>query len=240
MPKNLQDIKEVLIKSIEREVQNHPNYLNCTEEDFLYLNSKCWSKFYTMLKQYDYDSRMPIRLFVEPLAESTIILLRKSSLSVFTKMDLSQIYKQNQLDTIKNFFNSQSRHQIDNNEAADLTAVFASIKCINEYLSDFFSHLLSPTGFSPVTASDESTSISTTNGSSQFINMLTDNLAMSNKDFLNQFYACLHKIKHFDSLSSRIKTILKHLEVEASTFSSLNEHNADLGIKILTIILNFI
>jgi hypothetical protein len=231
LPKNLHDIKEVLIKSIEKEVKNHPNYSNCTEEEFLYLNSKCWSKFFAMLKQYDYDSRMPLRLFIEPLTESTLLLIRKSSISTFTKTDLSQIYKQNQVDTIKSFFNSNINNskQLDANEANDLTAVFTSIKCINEYLIDFFPHLLLPTACGSWTAvsssSDESTSITTNNSAFQFINMLTDNLAMSNKDFLNNFHSCLHKIKHLDLLGAKIKTILRYFEI--NTNESL-EYDGDL------------
>lgn len=75
--KTIDEIKEILIKSIERAVQSHPNYVNCSEEDFLSLNSKCWSKYYTMLKQYDYDSRMPLGVYVDPHNESVILLIRK-------------------------------------------------------------------------------------------------------------------------------------------------------------------
>ena len=227
-PKHLQDIKEILIKSIEREVQNHPNFLNCTEEEFLYLNSKCWSKFFAMLKQYDYDARQPMRLFVEPLNESSIILMRKSSVSVFTKTDLSQIYKVCQPDTIRAYFsqsNTSKNHQItDMNEANDVYAVFMSIRCINEYLNDVFSHLLAP---SSSAFTDDSSYISTSSSSVYFINMLTDNLALSNKDFLNTFYSCLHKIKQLDLLANKIKLILKYFEIEEHQQDTLYAHDTD-------------
>lgn len=75
--KSNDEIKEIIIKSIEQAVQSHPNYMNCTEEEFLHLNLKCWSKYYTMLKQYDYDSRLPIGLFIDAQNESIILLIRK-------------------------------------------------------------------------------------------------------------------------------------------------------------------
>jgi hypothetical protein len=75
--KSLNELKEIIIKSIERAVQSHPNYSNCTEEEFLALNAKYWSKYFTMLKQYDYDSRLPLGFFVDPNNESIILLIRK-------------------------------------------------------------------------------------------------------------------------------------------------------------------
>ena len=75
--KTLNELKEIIIKSIEKAVQSHPNYANVTEEEFLALNSKYWSKYYTMLKQYDYDSRAPLGFFVDPHNESIILLIRK-------------------------------------------------------------------------------------------------------------------------------------------------------------------
>ena len=71
------ELTEILIRAIERAVQTHPNYANCTEEEFLALNAKYWSKYYTMLKQYDYDSRLPLGFFVDPNNESIILLIRK-------------------------------------------------------------------------------------------------------------------------------------------------------------------
>lgn len=71
------EIKEKIIRSIEHAVQSHPNYAYLSEEEFLALNMKFWSKYYTMLKQYDFDSRLPLGCFVEPKNESIILLIRK-------------------------------------------------------------------------------------------------------------------------------------------------------------------
>jgi hypothetical protein len=71
------ELKEMIIRSIEKAVQSHPSYANCTEEEFLGLNAKYWTKYYTMLKQYDYDSRLALGFFVDPNNESIILLLRK-------------------------------------------------------------------------------------------------------------------------------------------------------------------
>jgi putative transferase (TIGR04331 family) len=40
-------------------------------------NTHCNSSYYTMLKQYDYDSRLPLGFFVDPNNESIILLIRK-------------------------------------------------------------------------------------------------------------------------------------------------------------------
>lgn len=71
------EIKEKIIKSIEHAVQSHPNYTYLSEEEFLALNMKFWSKYYTMLKQYDFDSRLPLGCFIESKNESIILLIRK-------------------------------------------------------------------------------------------------------------------------------------------------------------------
>lgn len=92
-----------MIQSIEKEVQSDPNYENCTEEDFLYLTSKCWSKFYTMLKQYDYDSRTPVGLFVDQDDESLIVLIRKNAVSVFNQADISQYNNLSQIESVKSY-----------------------------------------------------------------------------------------------------------------------------------------
>jgi hypothetical protein len=81
--KTQNQLKEIIIRSIEKAVQSHPNYANCTEEDFLGLNAKYWTKYYTMLKQYDYDSRLPLGFFVDPNNESIILLVRKVSIFFF-------------------------------------------------------------------------------------------------------------------------------------------------------------
>ncbi len=70
-------LKQQLIRAIEREVQSEPTFATCTEEDFFYLNSKCWSKYYSMLKQYDFDARTPLGLLVQPHDESHVVLIRK-------------------------------------------------------------------------------------------------------------------------------------------------------------------
>ena len=58
-------------------MRNHPNIQNCTEEDeFLDITYKCWSKFYSILLQYDYDSRLPLGLFVDE-EKSLVFLIRK-------------------------------------------------------------------------------------------------------------------------------------------------------------------
>jgi hypothetical protein len=82
-PHTNDEIREIIVKSIEREVQNHPSFANITEEEFMLLNSKCWSKFYTMLKQYDFESRLPLGLFIDPNNESQILLIRKVKIVIF-------------------------------------------------------------------------------------------------------------------------------------------------------------
>ncbi|RMZ92945.1 nuclear pore complex protein Nup160-like [Brachionus plicatilis] len=97
------EIKEKIIQSIEQAVQSHPNFGSVSEEEFLALNMKFWSKYYTMLKQYDFDSRLPLGCFIEPKNESIILLIRKNSVSVYSRADLSQFYQTASIDSIKSF-----------------------------------------------------------------------------------------------------------------------------------------
>lgn len=75
--KSLDETKEIVVRAIEQAVQTHPSYANCSEEEFLSLNVKYWSKYYTMLKQYDYDSRLALGFFADPHNESVVIMIRK-------------------------------------------------------------------------------------------------------------------------------------------------------------------
>lgn len=75
--KSIDELKEIVIRSIEKAVQSHPSYSNCSEEEFLSINYKFWSKYYTMLKQYDYDSKLVIGFFADSHNESIILMIRK-------------------------------------------------------------------------------------------------------------------------------------------------------------------
>lgn len=80
MENSVEELKEKIVCAIEKAIQSHPSYSNCTEDEFLSLNYKFWSKYYTMLKQYDYDSRIPIGFFTNPCNESVIMMIRKVKL----------------------------------------------------------------------------------------------------------------------------------------------------------------
>jgi hypothetical protein len=75
--KSNDELREMIISLMERAIQSHLNSEQSTEEDFLSLNLKYWSKYYTMLKQYDYDSRIPFGFYVDQHNESAIVLIRK-------------------------------------------------------------------------------------------------------------------------------------------------------------------
>lgn len=104
MPESNDELKEVIATSIENEVHSYVSHSNCSEEEFTSIYSKCWSKFYSMLKQYDYDSKVALGLFVDPLNEGLILLVRKASISLFTKADLSQFYHLPRIAYLKSNF----------------------------------------------------------------------------------------------------------------------------------------
>lgn len=75
IPETIEELKEILLQSIENEVQNYPNIQNVTEEEeFLEINYKCWAKFYSMLVQYDYDACSPIGIFADERSQITILI----------------------------------------------------------------------------------------------------------------------------------------------------------------------
>ena len=130
MTDSVDELKELIIRSIEKEVQNYLAYSNCTEEDFTQFYAKCWSKFYSMIKQYDYDTKMPLGLFVDPVNEGLVILIRKASVSLFTKADISQFYHSPYIVTLRFDFFEQ---MLKNRRLRDIGVVLSSLKTIHEY-----------------------------------------------------------------------------------------------------------
>ncbi|CAF0770482.1 unnamed protein product [Brachionus calyciflorus] len=188
------EIKEKIIKSIETAVQSHPNYSNISEDEFLSLNMKFWSKYYTMLKQYDFDSRQPIGFFIEPQNESIILLIRKNSVSLYNKADLSQFYHYSQIEYLKSYLLSNLK--LDDNELNDLLNVIIALKCIDSNLKthpnlNCLSHLKEL---------DSTTCY-------QYVNNLTDYLTMSQKDFFGKFSPYFEKMNNLDRLDQILQKL---------------------------------
>ncbi len=125
VPDSLESLKELIIQVIENEAQN------CTEEDeFLDIANECWARFYTILLQYNDDSRFPLGLYVDQKRD-VLLLVRKGCLSVFSKSDLTQVCNARQLttDALAPYFSSK----IDSRTLKDLTSLFGVLNCINEY-----------------------------------------------------------------------------------------------------------
>jgi len=131
VPKSNDDLKNTIIQAIEKEVMNHPNFNHVTEEEFLYLNSKCWFKFFTMLKQYDHDSRMPIGLFVDPMNETLITVVRKNAISVYNFADISQYTNRAQIDTVRSYLQRNSIDSQNENQASDLLKLVVCVQQLN-------------------------------------------------------------------------------------------------------------
>lgn len=203
MSKTNDELKELIISSIERAVQNHPNYANFTEEEFFGLNFKYWSKYYTMLKQYDYDSRMPLGLYVDPYNESAIILVRKNSISMFSEADLLQYYQATQIESIKSCFYGYLHGESQETDVNDLHYVFKSIKCINDHIAANAAGLLNARS----DVEDSKASII------HYINNLTDDLTKTSEDFFISFCSILDKIHNSNDLHNKIGLILEFYDV---------------------------
>lgn len=99
-------------KILKLKVLNYPNIQNVTdEEEFLEITCKCWSKFYSMLLQYDYDACLPLGIFVDDAKDLRILIrkaittffkriiyfnkffIQQNSISSFLPADLSEIYE---------------------------------------------------------------------------------------------------------------------------------------------------
>ena len=132
VPQNNEELKKIIVESIEKEVQNHPSFGNVTEEEFLYLNSKCWLKFFTMLKQYDYDSRIPIGLFVDPNNESLITLVRKNAISMYSHADISHYNSSSQMESVRSYLTNNQVHCDDDYQSTDLLHL---VTCVQELCS---------------------------------------------------------------------------------------------------------
>ena len=205
--KSLEELREIIAKSIEKEVclfvfhssylhkpnilsilkrlvflkiQNQPNYKSLSEEEFAFIKSRCWSKYYTMLKQYDFDSKLPLGLYVNRDDESCIHVVRKSSVTVYNKADLSHCYHLIQMDAVKSVFRKQiAENVIGEAHLTDLFHILTSIRCINDYLHNqpiFYKSL----------SNDEADQAS----SAHIVNMVADKLILDNKK-----YTFIHQLK---------------------------------------------
>ena len=197
--KSDEELKEILIESIECEVHSHPNVANCTEEDFLYLNSKCWSKFYTMLKQYDYDSRLPIGFHFDSHNESMFMLIRKNSLSLFSFMDISQINKQSQMESVKFYLKENGLDEnLLNIQGKDLLSLCMAVNVIN--LGSRFIQSDSSNDFNPVVSTAQS------------INSLIDVLLKS--DEINVLAEISNNLNQINGLVQTIELVVDIFERE--------------------------
>lgn len=132
LPKTTEELKRIIIQSIESEASNQLGLENLTEEEFLYVNSKYWLKFYTMLKQYDYDSRLPVGLFVDPENETLITLIRKNAISVYNNADLSEYTGVSVVESVRTYLIRHSIHVDDDHQSSDLLHM---INCIQNLTS---------------------------------------------------------------------------------------------------------
>jgi hypothetical protein len=182
MPNSAESLKELIIQVIENEAQN------CTEEDeFLDVANECWSRFYSILLQYNDDARFPLGLYIDQKQEQ-VLLVRKNSLSVFTKADLTQVYNLRQLsaDTLKPYFdNFSSRLVKDSRTLKDLNGLFSVLNCINEYFLKCTSMY------------ETSDSTSDMDCENSVINMLIDRLTAEFECFLSDIEASLKRITNF-------------------------------------------
>lgn len=211
LPKNNNELKKLIIQSIESEVQNHPNFGNVTEEEFLFLNSKCWLKFFTMLKQYDYDSRIPIGLYIDPENESIISLIRKNAISVYNYADISQYNNSSQMESVRTFLNKNAIMVDDDHQPSDLLHL---VVCIQELCSSLkVLEFSNPdiTGYSTESAEVQLSNINT-------INNLTDNLIFADKNFLTEICNHLNKISSVENLVRAIQMIIMILERDSSDY----------------------
>lgn len=225
---NNDEMKTLIIQSIEREVQSHPSYENCAEEDFLYLTSKCWSKFYTMLKQYDYDSRSPVGLFVDKDNESLIILIRKNALSVYNRADISQFYKDSQVESVKTYLKKKYNQNFDN-EAHEIVKLLTCIKSLSGSLK-----LIEISNNSNAQLNSNET-LNTKQSNFHSINSLTDSLIFTDQNILNEIYTHLSGLSDVTNLNKIIQLIMNIFESEAHQAEHVStdnmEENMDLEIS---------
>jgi hypothetical protein len=151
-----------------------PNYKSLTEEEFVFYKSRCWSKYYTMLKQYDFDSKLPLGLYVNRDDESCIHVIRKSSVSVYNKADLSHCYHLIQMDAVKSVFRKQIvEYEISEAHLTNLFHILTSIRCIHDYLHN-----------QPILYKNFSSEEPDQATSSHFVNMVADKLILDHKKYL--------------------------------------------------------
>lgn len=196
LPKTTEELKRIIIQSIESEASNQLGLENLTEEEFLYVNSKYWLKFYTMLKQYDYDSRLPVGLFVDPENETLITLIRKNAISVYNNADLSEYTGVSVVESVRTYLIRHSIHVDDDHQSSDLLHM---INCIQNLTSSLKLMKI---------ASDsiESSEVDISNCHS--INELKESLISSDKNILSDISIHLNKISNQVNIVRTLQMII--------------------------------
>lgn len=129
-------------------------------------------------------------------------------MSIYGKADLSQYYHMAPLDYIQETFvdfldNNSSQIQDESSDvdskATDLLLLFKIIKIIENHLA------LSTT--SPATDSTRTAKL-------QYIQSLTDDLTITNQNFLVQFCSFFNKINNTDEIVNEISLLLDLFDVE--------------------------
>jgi hypothetical protein len=222
---NKEKLKEVIIRAVESEVEM--DQVN-NEEDFIQNTWKHWSKFYSMLKQYDCDSKSPIGLFVDGTNESLVCLIRKSSVSLFTKADLAQCYHSCQSINLMKLLSTNNSMSIQNSDLRDITLIMETLLAINIQINNRSHHKTNYKIENESKGCNLTTNSKSTMSTIDFINNLIDNSAFKSDEFIIKFCSSLNKISNLDKLKYPFEIIFKYFDMNDLHFGSSSTNTGEM------------
>lgn len=128
-------LKERVCMAVEAEIQSEVMDYEMTDEDYLEIANRCWSKFYSCVIQYHINGNKPVGLLLLPNAYG-VALLKKSSFSLLRPMEaLEYLMLSNEQCYSYNFKTTPILSQ-DEETCQDLILLMSAIVLLENQLSE--------------------------------------------------------------------------------------------------------
>ncbi|KAF7993721.1 hypothetical protein HCN44_010316 [Aphidius gifuensis] len=128
-------LKERVCMAVEAEIQSEVMDYEMTDEDYLEIANRCWSKFYSCVIQYHINGNKPVGLLLLPNAYG-VALLKKSSFSLLRPMEALEHLMLSNEQCYSYHFKTTPILSQDEETCQDLILLMSAIVLLENQLSE--------------------------------------------------------------------------------------------------------
>lgn len=128
-------LKERVCMAVEAEIQSEVMDYEMTDEDYLEIANRCWSKFYSCVIQYHVNGSRPVGLLLLPSAYG-VALLKKSSFSLLRPMEALEYLMLSNEQCYANRFKTTPILSQDEETCQDLISLMSALVLLEKQLPE--------------------------------------------------------------------------------------------------------